>query len=117
MRSGFYSLLTFLVSSTGLLVLNAQQHRPPAVPLIANDPSFSVWSMADNLTDAPTKHWSEALQPMSGFVRIDGQVYRWMGTSARGFRMPETMPMRQDSVEVTPLHSRYRFSAGVFSCA
>jgi Domain of unknown function (DUF4965)/Domain of unknown function (DUF5127)/Domain of unknown function (DUF1793)/Domain of unknown function (DUF4964) len=111
MRSSFYSLLTFLVSSAGLFVLNAQQHRPPAVPLIANDPSFSVWSMADHLTDAPTKHWSEALQPISGYVRIDGQVYRWMGTSARGFRMPETMPMQQDFVEVTPLHSRYRFSA------
>jgi hypothetical protein len=89
-----------------------QQMRPPAVPLIANDPSFSVWSMSDHLTDGPTKHWSEALQPLTGLARIDGQPYRWMGGAARGFRLPAAEPMQQTSVELTPLHTRYRFTAG-----
>jgi hypothetical protein len=111
MRGYFSSLSTLLLSSAALLQAQ-QQHRPPAVPLLATDPSFSVWSMGDRLTDEPTKHWSEALQPLTGFVRIDGQAYRWMGGPARGFRLPQSQAMLQQSVEVTPLHSRYRFTAG-----
>jgi hypothetical protein len=91
----------------------AQQHRPPAVPLVVNDPYFSIWSMADRLTDAPTKHWSEAPQPLMGLVRIDGHLYRWMGTLARSyFGLPSSVEaMEQTSLEVTPLHTRYKFSA------
>jgi hypothetical protein len=91
----------------------AQQHRPPAVPLVVNDPYFSIWSMADRLTDAPTKHWSEAPQPLIGLVRIDGHLYRWMGTLPRGyFGLPSSVEaMEQTSLEITPLHTRYKFSA------
>ncbi len=102
---------------TGILLASVaafgqQQHRPPAVPLAANDPYFSLWSMGDKLTDVPVKHWSEAAQPMVGLVRIDGQVYRWMGAMPRGyFGLAAIAPMQQESVEVTPLHSRYRFTA------
>ena len=67
--------------------------------------------MSDHLTDGPTKHWSEAIQPFTGLARIDGQSFRWMGGSARGFRVPETTAMQQTSVELTPLHTRYRFTA------
>src|SRR5271167_3885715 len=84
-------------------------HRPAAVPLVANDPYFSVWSMADRLTDVPTQHWSGSPQPMTGLVRIDGHVSRWMGLSprrARGKAVIDAMP--QTSVEVTPLQSKYR---------
>ncbi len=87
-------------------------HRPAAVPLIANDPYFSVWSMADKLTDVPTQHWSGSPQPMTGLVRIDGHVFRWMGPTPRRPRgKPAVDAMPQTSVEVTPLQSKYRFSA------
>lgn len=90
----------------------AQQHRPPAVPLVVNDPYFSIWSMADRLTDTPTKHWSEAAQPLIGLVRIDGHVYRWMGELPRSyFGLASAAPMKQTSLEVTPLHTNYVFEA------
>jgi hypothetical protein len=89
-----------------------QEHRPPAVPLVVNDPYLSIWSMADKLTDAPTKHWSEAPQPITGFARIDGHLERWMGAIPRGyFGLPVIDAMKQISLEVTPLHTQYVFSA------
>jgi hypothetical protein len=101
-----------LVAACTCLPLHAQQHRPPAVPLAANDPYFSLWSMSDKLTDTPTKHWSEAPQPVTGLIRIDGQTYRWMGVHPRQyFGTPPIDVMQQTSVEVAPLHSKYRFTA------
>jgi hypothetical protein len=67
--------------------------------------------MGDALTDMPTKHWSESMQPVTGLARIDGHVYRWMGASMRRYRLPAVDAMQQTSVEVTPLHSKYRFTA------
>jgi hypothetical protein len=90
-----------------------QQHRAPAIPLVTNDPFFSLWSMGDKLTDVPVKHWTEVAQPMLGLIRIDGKAYRWMGTMPRGyFGIGDVEAMQQTSVELTPLHSRYHFTAG-----
>ena len=99
----------------GLTCLSAagQQHRPPAVPLVTNDPFFSLWSMSDKLTDAPVKHWTEVAQPITGLIRIDNNPYRWMGTIQRGYLGTAPIEaMTQSSVEVTPLHSRYTLNGG-----
>lgn len=76
--------------------------RPPAVPLITVDPYLSVWSMADRLTDAPTKHWTSAVQPLVGAVRVDGTARRVIGRNG-----PAAMP--QLDVVVHPTRTVYRF--------
>ena len=111
MRIVRHCIIVIVSSVCFSIGLQSQAPRPPAVPLITNDPSFSLWSMYDHLTDGPTKHWSEAPQPFTGFARIDGQNFRWMGGPARGFRLPTVPEMRQISVSLTPLHTRYRFTA------
>jgi hypothetical protein len=82
--------------------------RPPAVPLIAHDPYFSIWSMADTLTAEVTKHWTGKEQALSALARIDGKTYRFMGT-AGGRDVP---PMRQTALLVTPTRTRYSFEQG-----
>jgi hypothetical protein len=91
----------------GLIQLDAiAQQRPPVVPLITNDPYFSIWSMADHLTDVNTRHWTGVDQPLAGLIRIDNVPYRYMGAD------PRPLPvMQQTSLQVTPLHSIYTFEA------
>lgn len=70
--------------------------RLPAVPLILNDPFISFWSPCDKLTDGHTIHWADIRKPMNGLLRVDGQVYRWMGKQETCITGKAYLPMASD---------------------
>src|SRR5947207_2544561 len=85
--------------------------RPPAVPLVVNDPFLSVWSEADHLTDDVTREWTGAAQPLVSLIKIDGQVYRLMGPQPTN--SPDAFAaFPQTGLQVTPTRSIYDFDDG-----
>ena len=70
--------------------------RPPAVPLIVQDPYISIWSMSDNLYDSKTLHWDGSDSSVIGLISIDGQCYRFMGSDNKNnLYCPNTITQTQ----------------------
>ena len=104
--------LIFLISlalAGGPVTLATAGLRPPAVPLVAHDPYFSIWLPADSLTDADTVHWTGKPHRLTSLVRIDRKAYRLMG------REPVAVPaLPQTGFDLTPTRTTYVFEgAGV----
>lgn len=53
--------------------------RAPAYPIVTSDPYFSIWSPNDALYEGATVHWTGEEHPLIGAIRVDGQVYRFLG--------------------------------------
>ena len=103
-------VVTLCVLLSDLSAQSVAELRPPAVPLIVHDPYFSIWSMSDTLTDQPTRHWTGAEQPLTGFIRIDGVTYRYLGGQPRW--VDPLDPVKQVAFQLTPTRTRYSFEAG-----
>ena len=81
--------------------------RLPALPLIVNDPYFSIWMPGDTLTDTNTPHWAGAVKPLRGGITVDGKRFHWLGAASNP--TAETL-----SVQVTPTQtSSTLLAAGV----
>src|SRR5512140_1176126 len=101
--------VVFFVVALAVPAAQSTPFRPPAVPLVAHDPYFSIWSMGDRLADDVTRHWTKRPNSLGAFIRVDGTTYRLMG---RDRQVPQALA--QTGVEVLPTRTIYGFSgAGV----
>lgn len=78
--------------------------RAPAYPLVCIDPYTSAWSMFDHLYDGPVKHWTGADFPLIGVLKVDGNLYRFLGKED-----VELSPLAPLAVE-EPWEATYTFS-------
>jgi hypothetical protein len=109
MKSSNSLILILFLFASALRGDGQQPERPPATPLIAHDPYFSVWSATNKLTDSPTVHWTGHPEPLVSLVRVDGKTFRIMGSEPR--RIPA---MEQTEAHLSFTHTRYSFrGAGV----
>ena len=97
-------LLFAVLSSTLLSAQTADVFKPyvatdlrlPSVPLVVNDPYFSVWSPFDKLNEGDTRHWTNDEKPLEGLLRVDGVAYRFMGSPQRAV-LEAIAPMADES--------------------
>lgn len=68
------------------MAVKAQKQLAPAYPLITHDPYLSIWSFGDLLNESKTKHWSGVDHSLTGFVKVDGEVYRFLGRESQGYK-------------------------------
>ena len=93
-----------VLSSTLLSAQTADVFKPyvatdlrlPSVPLVVNDPYFSVWSPFDKLNEGDTRHWTNDEKPLEGLLRVDGVAYRFMGSPQRAV-LEAIAPMADES--------------------
>ncbi len=88
------TVLATVICCTFLFTANAQTRKAPAYPLITHDPYFSIWSATDELTASATRHWTGADQSLTGFIKVDDKVYRFLGKESKAYNV--LLPAAED---------------------
>ena len=110
----FISIGIFISMMTGEIfsqtkATTAATLRPPAYPLITIDTYTNGWSFSDNLYDGSVKHWTGKDFPLTGAIKVDGAIYRFMGDDS--LKIFATTAV-QKSVEVQATQTHYTFTCG-----
>lgn len=82
------------------------QRSAPAYPLITHDPYFSIWSATDTLSASSTTHWTGKSHALTGILKVDGQLYRFMGEPSA------VQPAIQKKVSLNATQTSYAFTCG-----
>ncbi|MFT4093888.1 MAG: DUF4965 domain-containing protein [Niabella sp.] len=83
----FFKPLICLVVCLSCVTVYSQTSKAPAYPLITHDPYFSIWSFTDDLAASPTKHWTGANQGLTGFIKVDDKIYRFLGREEKTYQV------------------------------
>lgn len=86
------------------LLLGQSPLRPPAVPLVACDPYFSIWSQSENLADVDTTHWTGKSNGLYSSITVDGRKLRLMGKG-------DQAAMTQVGLSIQPTRTIYQFES------
>lgn len=81
--------------------------RPPAIPLIAIDPYFSVWSK-DALHSCKPFHWTGSPNAIRGLITVDGTTRRFMGKNENESDAIPALP--QVSMDLDACSTSYVFA-------
>lgn len=99
-----------LFAAIGLLAKKPEPNalRAPAYPIVTIDPYMSAWSISDRLYSSTIRHWSYWKFPLTGAVKVDGAVYRFMGEQASYLELSA----RQTLADVQATQTHYQFICG-----
>lgn len=101
MKKILSSVVCFLLAGSLLA-----QRSAPAYPLITHDPYFSIWSATDTLAASSTTHWTGKSHALTGILKVDGQLYRFMGEPSA------VQAAVQKNVSLNATQTSYQFTCG-----
>jgi len=73
-------MFLFVITANSQQTSKINQLRAPAYPLVTIDPYTSAWSFNDKLYNDDIRHWTGVKSSLIGAIRVDGTIYRFMGT-------------------------------------